>query len=125
MKSLAYLGAVLALGSTVAIAASTPQERLDKEIGGWVAGPPERCIDLRRVTATAAYGDTMLFKVRSSTKYRTDSAGCPAQRVGLTVVTNPDHTRLCSGDAVGLEDLDNGITEGSCQVGEFTPYRRP
>ena len=124
MNRFAYLGAALALGSTMAIAASTPQERLDKEIGGWMAGPPERCIDLRRVTATAAYGDTMLFKVRSSIKYRTESSGCPAQRVGLTITTNSDHGKLCSGDVVGLQDIDNDMIEGSCQIGEFTPYRR-
>ena len=124
MKTLAYVGAALTLGSTMAIAASTPQERIDKELGGWVAGPPERCVDLRKITATAAYGDTMLFKVRSAIKYRTQSTGCPAARVGLSIVTNTDYAKLCSGDAVGLMDLENDMVAGSCMVGEFTPFRR-
>lgn len=126
VRNLPLLGVALAAAGigTIAYAAS-PDEKLDKEIGGWSAGAPERCIDLRRVTATAAFGDTMLFKVRSSIKYRTDSAGCPAARVGLTIVAEHDHNRLCSGDVVSLQDLDNDIVEGSCAVGEFTPYRRP
>ena len=126
MRNWTILGpSLLVFAGTVAYASSTPDEKLEKEIGGWVASPPERCIDMRKVTSTNVYGDAMLFKVRSAIKYRTDSSGCPAQRVGLTIVTNSDHGRLCSGDVVGLQDLENGTVEGSCAVGEFMPYRRP
>lgn len=110
--------------SVVYAASRTPAEELDREIGSWVAGPPQGCIDLRRVTASRALGDTMLFKVRSAIKYRTDSPGCPAAKIGATLVTNPDNSHLCKGDIVGLVDLDNGIQEGSCAVGEFIPYKR-
>lgn len=110
--------------SVVYAASRTPAEELDREIGSWVAGPPQECIDLRRVTASRALGDTMLFKVRSAIKYRTDSPGCPAAKIGATLVTNPDSSHLCKGDIVGLVDLDNGIQEGSCAVGEFIPYKR-
>jgi len=117
---------VLAAGtaSILYAATRTPAEELDKEIGTWVAGPPQECIDLRTVTASTALGDTMLFKVRSAIKYRTDSLGCPAAKVGATLVTNPDSVHLCKGDVVGLVDLDNDMHEGSCQVGEFIPYKR-
>jgi hypothetical protein len=118
--------AFAAAGITTAVyaASRTPAEELDREIGTWVAGTPQECIDLRKVTASRALGDTMLFKVRSAVKYRTSSPACPSMRVGLTLVTNPDSIHLCKGDAVGLVDLDNGIEEGSCAVGEFVPYTR-
>jgi hypothetical protein len=122
---------ILAAGIVTAGAASalyaatrTPAEELDKEIGSWVAGAPQECIDLRRVTASRALGETMLFKVRSAIKYRTDSPGCPAAKVGASLVTNPNSVHLCKGDIVGLVDIENGIQEGSCEVGEFTPYKR-
>ena len=122
-KIFAAAGLAVAV-STIALAAKSPEEQLEKELGGWVAGESVQCIQLRRITASRAMGDTLLFKVRSSIKYRTDSVGCPADRVGLTLVTNPDNVRLCKGDVVGLYDLENDIHEGSCQVGEFTPYTR-
>jgi len=125
MKKAYVLAGLLAVaGSTIAIAAKSPEEQLEKELGGWVAGEPVRCIPMRRITASAALGDTMLFKVRSSIKYRTSTVGCPARRVGLTLMTNPGSTNLCKGDVVGLWDLENDIQEDSCQVGEFTPYTR-
>jgi hypothetical protein len=124
MKAYVVAGLLAVLGSTIAIAAKSPEENLAKELDGWVAGAPVQCIPLRRITATRAMGDTMLFKVRSSIKYRTPSIGCPAQRVGITLMTNPGSTNLCKGDAVGMWDLENDIQEDSCQVGEFTPYTR-
>ena len=123
-KAYIAAGLLAVAGSTIAFAAKSPQELLEKEIGGWIAGEPVQCIQLRRITASRAMGDTLLFKVRSSIKYRTDSIGCPADRVGLTLITNPDNVRLCKGDVVGLYDLENDIHEGSCQVGDFTPYTR-
>ena len=124
-KWLVGLAGVAAGAASMAYAAKSNEERLQRELDGWVvAGPAERCIDLRRITATAAYGDTILFKIRSSTKYRTQSPGCPAARVGLTVIAESRHGRICAGDQVMLGDLDNDITEGSCSVGAFTPYKR-
>lgn len=117
-------GLLAAAVSTIAFAAKSPEEQLEKELGGWVAGEAVQCIPLRRITASRALGDVMLFKVRSSIKYRTSTVGCPAQRVGLTLMTNPGSTNLCKGDVVGMWDLENDIQEDSCQVGEFTPYRR-
>jgi hypothetical protein len=109
---------------SILYASTTPAQALEKEIGNWVAGPPQRCIDMRFVTDSRALGDTMLFKVRSAVKYRTDSIGCPTTSVGMTLVTNRSHNVLCKGDIVGLVDLENGIEKGACHVGEFTPYRR-
>ena len=125
MKNACIAAGLLAVaGSTIAFAAKSPEQALEKELGGWVAGEPVRCIPLRRITASRALGDVMLFKVRSSIKYRTPTVGCPAQRVGLTLMTNPGSTNLCKGDVVGMWDLENDIQEDSCQVGEFTPYTR-
>jgi hypothetical protein len=123
-KAYVLAGLLAVAGSTIAIAGTSPEEALEKELGGWVAGEPVQCIPLRRITGSRALGDTMLFKVRSSIKYRTSSVGCPAQRVGLTLMTNPGSTNLCKGDVVGMWDLANDIQEDSCQVGNFTPYRR-
>lgn len=66
----------------------------------------------------------MLFKVRSALKYKTSSPGCRSAKVGATLVTNPNRIHLCKGDIVALVDVENGIQEGSCDVGEFTPYTR-
>ena len=115
----------IAAGAASILYARAQAEEFDRELGDWVvAGPPQECIDLRKVTATRAIGGTMLFKVRSSIKYRADSAGCPAAGVASSVVMDHDNVHLCKGDTVGLQDLENEIPEGSCQVGEFVPYKR-
>jgi hypothetical protein len=126
MRSVFVAAGVVTVGaaSILYAATRTPDEDLDRELGAWVAGAPQECIDLRRVTASRALGDTMLFKVRSVVKYRTNSLGCPGAKVGATLVTNPSSIHLCKGDIVGLVDLDNGFQEGSCEVGDFTPYTR-
>lgn len=116
---------VAAVGAgSILYAATTPAQALEKEIGGWVAGAPQRCIDMRFVSGSRALGNTMLFKVRSAIKYRTETRGCPADSAGLTLVTNRSHHLMCQGDTVGLVALESGIEKGACQVGEFTPYRR-
>jgi hypothetical protein len=123
-KGIVSIGLMAGAASALYAASRTPAEEMDREIGTWVAGPPQECIDLRKVSASRALGDEMLFKVRSAIKYRTSSVGCPAAKVGATLVTNPNSIRLCKGDPVGLVDVENGIQEGSCQVGEFVPYKR-
>ena len=118
------IGAVAAGFGSISYALDSPAKALEKEIGGWVPGVPQRCIDMRFITGSRALGDSMLFKVHSSIKYQTPTPGCPPERVGRTLVTNPSHNNLCKGDTVGLVDLQSGIDDGACQVGEFTPYRR-
>jgi hypothetical protein len=93
--------------SSLVLLASTPtviaKEDADREFhklfDGRVAEMPVRCVDLRR--------------------------GCPAARVGLTLLTNPSlDVKLCEGDVVGLVDLNTNVAAGSCRLGPWTPYRK-
>ena len=43
----------------------------------------------------------------------------------LVLVTRTSGTGLCSGDIARVVDVSNGITVGSCALGEFVPYTGP
>lgn len=121
--------------SSLVLLASTPtviaKEDADREFhklfDGRVAEMPVRCVDLRRVFGIRVVGtSTIIAKQNASLLYRNDPVnGCPAARVGLTLLTNPSlDVKLCEGDVVGLVDLNTNVAAGSCRLGPWTPYRK-
>ena len=125
MHSRILLAGLVAAGVATALFAARPApiEALHDELGNRIAGPPQRCVELRRITATRALGKDLLFMEGSAVKFHTVSPACPASR-GFALVTSTSYGRLCKGDLVGFIDVESGIEKGSCEVGEFTPYRR-
>lgn len=110
-----------------ALAKEDPQREFQKLFDGRVAEAPVRCVDLRRVFGMRVVGaSTIIAKQNASLFYRNDPVnGCPAAKVGLTLVTNANHgDKLCEGDVVGLVNLDNGVQAGACRLGPWTPFRR-
>jgi hypothetical protein len=117
-------GLIAAGAASILFAAKPlPSDALHAELLNRVAGPPQRCVELRRITATRALGKDLLFMEGSAVKFHTISPACPDSR-GFALVTSTSYGRLCKGDLVGFIDVESGIEKGSCEVGEFTPYRR-
>lgn len=111
-----------------ALSKDDPQREFQKLFDGRVAEAPVRCIDLRRVFGIRVVGTTTIIaKKNASIFYRNDPVnGCPAARVGLKLVTNPElDVKLCEGDVVGLVNLETNVAAGSCRLGPWTPFRRP
>jgi hypothetical protein len=110
-----------------ALAKEDPDREFHKLFDGRVAETQVRCVDLRRVFGMRVVGvSTIIAKQNASLLYRNDPVnGCPAAKVGLTLVTNANHgDKLCEGDVVGLVNLDNNVQAGACRLGPWTPFRK-
>lgn len=103
-----------------------PEAELAKALEGRVAEAPVRCIDVRSAYGMKIIGTTtVVARSQSGLTYRNDPAGgCPAQKVGLLLVTNLNYAKLCEGDVVGLVHSETGDQKGACRLGKWTPYRR-
>lgn len=100
---------------------------LDRMLGGRVAGQPLSCLPpYGRNEMVTVDGNTILFR-SGSTVYRNDlrSSGCSNLGGGYSLVTQNSGGRLCSGDIAQVADIRNGITVGSCVLGDFVPYTMP
>jgi hypothetical protein len=110
-----------------ALAKEDPDREFHKLFDARVAETQVRCVDLRRVFGMRVVGvSTIIAKQNASLLYRNDPVnGCPAAKVGLTLVTNANHgDKLCEGDVVGLVNLDNNVQAGACRLGPWTPFRK-
>ena len=100
---------------------------LNRTLAGRVAGPPMTCLPpYGRQEMITVDQNTILFR-SGSTVYRNDlrSGGCANLGGSYSLVTRSSSGRLCSGDIAQVADIRNGITVGSCVLGDFVPYRMP
>ena len=90
-----------------------------------VAGPPVRCVDLRRLDGNRAVGrDAILFTQGSRVYLNRPAGNCSALRYGTTLVTRTIGSELCRGDIAQVIDPVSRTYRGSCSLGEFIPYER-
>ena len=90
-----------------------------------VAGPPVRCVDLRRLDGNRAVGrDAILFTQGSRVYLNRPAGNCSALRYGTTLVTQTMGGELCRGDIARVIDPVTRTYRGSCSLGEFVPYER-
>ena len=126
---------VLLVVATALIGSSSPpparspeaQAKLDKWLGGRVAGQGRNCLPADKANSPIGIDDhTMLFRDgpriwRNELKAGQNCGDLGARRA--LMATNRS-MRLCSSDTVHIIDLNDGSGVGGCMLGEFVPYTK-
>lgn len=103
----------------------SPEERLQRELQGRVAGEPVECINLYTVRNSRVIDKTALVFDAGGTIYvNRPRAGAESLSRWDTQVVRPFGTRLCSVDTIRMVDPVTGFFQGTVFLGEFVPYRR-
>lgn len=103
-------------------------ERLDKQLGGKVAGTPVKCLSNTSTYETIRISDDiLLYRSGGRLVYRNDlKNSCPGlARDSDIMVVRQFGSSTCSGDFFHLVDRSSGIRGPTCVLGEFVPYRKP
>lgn len=129
--SLLLLLAAASACAPVEPAARTPQAEahLQKLLSGKVPGQPISCLpDYRSDNMVVIDDETILFR-DGRTIYRNDFRGGSCSRLSngnyALLTRRIGGLGLCRGDIAEVKDLANGITVGSCVMGDFVPYAAP
>jgi hypothetical protein len=113
-----------AADSTEAPRTAEAQAKMDKWLGGRVAGEVRKCVPTEVVTNAIGIDDrTMLFRDGPRIWRSELRASLECGKLGkqATIHTESSVKRICSGQQ--LEFYDGGIT-GACVLGDFTPYTK-
>lgn len=133
MRSLSLLLVAATIGSCAPVGPEvrTPQAEahLQTALNGKIAGQPVSCLpDYRSNDMTVIDDSTVLFRAGRTT-YRNDFQGGSCSRLGsgnyALLTRRTGGIGLCRGDIAEVKDLTNGITVGSCVIGDFIPYTKP
>lgn len=104
---------------------SKGEKRLAKALEGRVAGTPENCILLSRVTSSTVYDDTaIVYKVGSTLYVNRPESGANYLDSRDVMVVRTAINRLCDVDTVQMRD-QTGFMSGIVFLGEFVPYTKP
>ena len=132
--ALASLAPVFALAPIAAQAAqddapteemSKGEQRLAKALEGRVAGEPENCIQLNRITSSTIYDDTaIVYRVGSTLYVNRPEGGADFLDSRDIMVNRTTIGQLCSIDTVQMMD-QTGFMSGIVFLGEFVPYTKP
>ena len=102
---------------------------LQRLIGGKVAGAPVSCIRRLGSSHDMVVIDDQRIAFRDGSRvYVNDFRGGVCSRLGsgfYALLTRSYGSGMCSGDIAEVVDTTNGITVGSCVLGDFVPYNRP
>jgi hypothetical protein len=101
-------------------------ERLDRELGGKVAGAPQNCIsDFNANDLVRVSDDILLYRVSRNLVYKNNlRSSCPGlARDNGIIVSEQFGGQKCRGDLLRLVDRVSGIPGPVCSLGEFVPYR--
>lgn len=104
------------------------QAHLDKILAGKVAGTPISCLAHSSANDMDVIDDGTVVFTRGRTVYRNDFSGGSCNELGrghYALVTRTSSSSLCRGDIAEVRDFSNGITVGSCVLGDFVPYTTP
>ena len=91
------------------------------------SGPPTDCVSERDLGGNRSAGEgAIIFQgtTRSRLWVNRPPGGCPNLNGGLALVIRTPSTRFCRGDIAQVIDPVARIPQGSCVLGDFTPYRR-
>ncbi|HEX5183989.1 MAG TPA: hypothetical protein VFW19_12675 [Allosphingosinicella sp.] len=126
------LCSLIAAGAATLCVSAAPQPDDEARLASALAnyqqsGPPTDCVNERELGNHRSVGHhTIIFD--NGGIYRLwvnhPSGGCPNLNHGLTLVFRTPMDRLCRGDIAEVIDPVAHIPEGSCILGDFTPYRR-
>lgn len=103
----------------------TPEQRLERELRGRVAGEPRDCINLFNVRSSRVIDKTAIIFDAGGTLYvNRPRAGAEALSRWDAQIVRPFGTQLCSVDTIQMIDPVSGFYRGNVFLGEFVPYRR-
>ncbi|QNE04827.1 hypothetical protein [Croceicoccus marinus] len=132
--ALASLAPVFALTPIAAQAAqddpateepSKGEQRLAKALEGRVAGEPENCIQLNRITSSTIYDDTaIVYRVGSTLYVNRPDSGANFLDSRDIMVNRTTIGQICDIDTVQMMD-QTGFMSGIVFLGEFVPYTKP
>jgi hypothetical protein len=106
--------------------ATQDEARLVAALSGRVAGLPQDCVVEIDLGGTKSYGrGVILFtsKTGDVVYVNRPRSGCPEVSSGRAIRVRTPETRFCRGDIVTVFDPVSRMDYGSCNLGEFTPYR--
>ncbi len=101
------------------------QAQYDQLLAGKTAGKPANCLPLQRSNDMVVIDDdTILYRDGRTTYVNRPLGSCNLlSRGSYALVTRSQGSQLCRGDIGMVTDLSNGITVGSCALGDFVPYK--
>lgn len=103
----------------------SPEEQLQHELRGRVAGQPVNCINLRNTRSSRVIDRTaLLYEVGGTIYVNRPRAGARSLSNWDTQLTRPFGNQLCAIDTVQMVDPTSGVLRGTVFLGEFVPYRR-
>ncbi len=126
-KFLPLLAATAAMAAIPAEAGPrrSPEEQLQHELRGRVAGEPVNCVNLRNVRSSRVIDRTALIFEAGGTIYvNRPRAGAESLSRWDTQVVRPFGSQLCAIDTIRMVDPASGFFRGTVFLGEFVPYRR-
>jgi hypothetical protein len=116
-----WAGLILA---TPAIAAKSPEGRLEKALAGKTAGTPVDCIRPDLSARPEIYsGIGILYRDARTTYLARMEGACPALRDDRTIIVRGDGQKLCRHDPVRIVE-PTGADFGFCTFSGFTPYAK-
>ena len=127
---------LLILAATLGACSTGPQPgrsaqaeaHLQQLLAGKTPMQPTSCLPHYRANDMVVIdANTVVFK-NGQTVYRNDFQGGACSNLGngsYALVTRTSGDGLCRGDIAEVKDLTNGITVGSCVLGDFVPYAKP
>jgi len=117
--------AAIAAAPATAGPRQTPEQQLQHELRGRVAGKPVDCINLFNVRNSRVIDKTAIIFDSGGTLYvNRPRAGAESLSRWDAQILRPFGTQLCSIDTIQLIDRSSGIYSGNVFLGEFVPYRR-
>ena len=112
--------------AAAADASARNESRIASVLHDRIAGRPTDCVQQTQLRGSDNYGKTILYRgIGDQIIYRNDtSGGCRSFREGYALVSRTPTDQLCRGDILNSVDPHNGMSGGSCSLGEFVPYTR-
>jgi hypothetical protein len=103
----------------------SPEQQLQHELRGRVAGEPVNCVNLRSVRNSRVIDRTAIIFDAGGTIYvNRPRAGAESLSRFDTQVVRPFGSQLCAVDTIRMVDPQSGFFQGTVFLGEFVPYRR-
>jgi hypothetical protein len=106
-------------------AAAAGEAALAEAIGDRRPQAPVACVSQRNLQGNRSVGDAIVFGGPGDTIYvNRPAGGCSGLTDSRTLVTRTTSSQLCRGDIATIVDSATGMFQGSCGLGDFTPYSR-
>jgi hypothetical protein len=130
MKKLVCL--LVAVGAATLCISAAPQPDDEARLATALAnyqqsGPATDCVSERQLGSNRSAGHSaIIFEGKTSYNIWVNrpSGGCADLNHGRALVLRTPSDRLCRGDIAEVIDPVAHFSEGSCVLGDFTPYRR-